>query len=55
MGFCSTVGAADKPEKIKVLLIAGDDVAPAHNWREISETTRGVLVSSGRCAYARIR
>ncbi len=48
LGLCATVDAADKAEKIKVLLIAGDDVAPAHNWREISETTRGVLVASGR-------
>lgn len=35
-------------DKIKVLLIAGDDVAPAHNWREISESTREVLVESGK-------
>lgn len=40
--------AAQEPEKIHVLLIAGDDVAPAHNWREISESTREVLVESGK-------
>lgn len=40
------VPAADSPAKIKVLLITGDDVAPAHNWREMSEATREVLVSS---------
>ncbi len=34
--------------KIKVLLITGDDVAPAHNWREIAETTREVLEKSGK-------
>ena len=30
------------------LLITGDDVAPAHNWREISETTREILVDTGK-------
>ena len=35
-------------DQIKVLLIAGDDVAPYHDWREISEKTREVLVSSPR-------
>ena len=35
-------------DKIRVLLIAGDDVAPYHDWREISEKTREVLVSSPR-------
>jgi len=39
---------AAKPAKIQVLLITGDDVAPAHNWREQSEATREVLVNSGR-------
>ncbi len=38
---------AQGADKINVLLIAGDDVAPAHNWREISESTREVLVDSG--------
>jgi uncharacterized protein len=36
---------ANQPSLIKVLLITGDDVA-AHPWREISETTREVLVGS---------
>lgn len=43
--------AAEKakgPAKIRVLLITGDDVAPAHNWREISEATREALVAAGR-------
>ena len=35
-------------DRINVLLIAGDDVAPYHDWREISEKTREVLVSSPR-------
>jgi uncharacterized protein len=39
--------AATTPAKIKVLLISGDDVS-AHNWREMSEATREVLVSSGK-------
>ncbi|OHB69084.1 MAG: hypothetical protein A2V70_19820 [Planctomycetes bacterium RBG_13_63_9] len=39
--------AADSPRKIRALLITGDDVG-AHPWREISEATREVLVSSGR-------
>lgn len=38
-------GAADK---IRVLLITGDDVVPAHNWREMAEATRDVLAGSGR-------
>ena len=37
--------AAEEPAKIKVLLITGDDVG-AHPWREISETTREILVAS---------
>jgi type 1 glutamine amidotransferase len=41
------VGAAQKPAPIKVLLITGDDVS-AHPWREISETTREILVGSGK-------
>ncbi len=40
--------AADPPAKIQVLLIAGDDVAPFHDWREISENTREVLVATER-------
>jgi uncharacterized protein len=40
--------AADAPAKIRVLLITGDDVGPSHNWREMSEATREVLVDSGR-------
>jgi len=43
-----SANAADPPDKIRVLLITGDDVAPFHIWREMSEATREVLVSSGR-------
>ena len=38
--------AAEKP--IQVLLLAGDDVSPFHDWRENSEATREVLVATGR-------
>ncbi len=33
---------------INVLLITGDDIAPYHDWRDISEATRDVLVASER-------
>jgi type 1 glutamine amidotransferase len=48
---CAAVDVAAQPrqqDRIRVLLIAGDDVAPFHDWREISEKTREVLVSSPR-------
>src|SRR5512137_199606 len=34
--------------KIRVLLITGDDVVPAHNWREMADATRDVLADSGK-------
>lgn len=40
--------ASQAAEPIHVLLITGDDVAPAHDWRAISESTRKVLVASGK-------
>jgi type 1 glutamine amidotransferase len=40
--------AADAPGKIKVLLVTGDDVQPAHNWREVSQAIRETLVTSGK-------
>jgi len=40
--------AADAPKAIKVLLVTGDDVAPAHNWLEVSQAIRDALVASGR-------
>jgi len=46
--FGGHVFAADAAKPIRVLLIAGDDVAPFHDWRDISESTRDVLVASGR-------
>ena len=47
LGLCVAAHAAERPAKISVLLIGGDDVS-AHNWREISETTREILVNSGK-------
>ncbi len=40
--------AADAPAKIKVLLITGDDVSPAHDWLSCAAATREVLLASGR-------
>ena len=45
--FCNPAGAAEKPDQIRVLLITGDDV-DVHPWREISETTREILVKTGK-------
>ena len=44
--FCVGANPA-KPTPIKVLLITGDDVS-AHPWREMSETTREILVNAGK-------
>jgi uncharacterized protein len=40
--------AAAAPAKIKVLLVTGDDVEPAHNWREVSQALREILTTSGK-------
>jgi len=48
LGLGMVAGGAEKPAPIKALLIAGDDVAPYHDWREISEKTREVLAMSDR-------
>jgi len=42
------VQAADGPAKTKVLLITGDDVAPAHDWLSCAAATRDLLNNSGR-------
>lgn len=42
------VTGAAAAEKIRVLLITGDDVVPAHNWREMADATRDVLAGSGK-------
>ena len=45
--LCVTADAAEKPAKIKALVITGADVS-VHPWREISETTREILVKTGK-------
>ncbi len=40
--------AAEQPGKIKVLLVTGDDVEPAHNWREVSQAIRDTLAATGK-------
>jgi len=40
--------AADAPKKIKVLLLTGDDVAPAHNWAEVSQAIKATLLAAGK-------
>jgi type 1 glutamine amidotransferase len=47
LSFCGVTGAAEKPAQIKVLLITGDDV-DVHPWREMSETTREILINTGK-------
>ena len=48
MSVCFAAEGPGKADPIDVLLIAGDDVAPYHDWREISEKTREALVASDR-------
>jgi type 1 glutamine amidotransferase len=40
--------AEGESPKLRVLLVTGDDVEPAHNWREVSQAIRDTLISSGR-------
>ena len=40
--------AADAPAKINVLIVTGDDVAPAHDWASVSSATRTFLTASGK-------
>jgi type 1 glutamine amidotransferase len=42
------VKAADQPAKIKVLLVTGDDVVPAHDWPTVSQALKQTLVSCGK-------
>ncbi len=43
-----TASTAEGPAQIKVLLVTGDDVTPAHNWHEVSQAVRETLVNSGK-------
>jgi hypothetical protein len=47
LAFGPAAAAAEPSAQVTVLLITGDDLG-AHDWREISETTRQVLVESGK-------
>ena len=40
--------AGEPPAKIKVLLVTGDDVQPAHDWPTVSQALKETLVSSGK-------
>jgi len=40
--------AAEATNKIRVLLVTGDDVTPAHNWAEVSQAIKETLVANGR-------
>ena len=48
LAFTMPAKAADSPRKIQVLLVTGDDVQPAHDWREVSQANRELLVASGK-------
>jgi uncharacterized protein len=40
--------AAETTNKIRVLLVTGDDVTPVHNWAEVSQAIKDTLISAGR-------
>ena len=48
LAFALPGTAAEPPGKIKVLLVTGDDVQPAHNWREVSQALRETLIAGGQ-------
>src|ERR1035438_1776067 len=48
LAFARPGTAAEQAGKIKVLLVTGDDVSPAHNWREVSQALRETLVADGK-------
>lgn len=47
LALTSAVPGADTPEKIKLLLITGDDVG-SHNWKETAPATKELLTASGK-------
>jgi len=48
LAFALPGTTAEQPGKIKVLLVTGDDVQPAHNWREVSQALRETMMTSGK-------
>jgi len=40
--------AAEPAKQIRVLLLTGDDVTPAHNWAEVSQAIKETLTATGR-------
>ena len=47
-GLAVSCAMAADAAKLKLLLITGDDVEPAHNWREVAAATRDLLTESGK-------
>jgi uncharacterized protein len=45
--------AAESTNKLRVLLVTGDDVTPAHNWAEVSQAIKETLVAAG-CFEVRV-
>lgn len=46
LAFAGVASAAQAP--LRVLLVTGDDVQPAHNWQEVSQAIRETLLASGK-------
>ena len=44
---CFNFNSASAADKIKVLLVTGDDVG-SHNWKQVAPATRDILVGSGK-------
>lgn len=42
------VALAAPRQKIPVLILTGDDVSPAHDWKSVSAATRGILEATGK-------
>ncbi len=42
------LAASAAPAPIRVLLVTGDDVQPAHNWVEVSQAVKETLTANGR-------
>ena len=40
--------AGEAVKQIRVLLVTGDDVTPAHNWADVSQAIKQTLVGAGR-------